>query len=163
MSMLVHLRFIPRYAWRLPPAAYRSAAILMKFAARKLDDTSSGFISGREASAMLFSLCAQTGNSYANYFEGKIVDIKHLEKIDLLTTFGVNLISQTVGIVTFCRDGEVQMRQKRSTWICPNATAWFATIAMGLRRLCRPFGEVQQDLFLSRLTIGKPDCLLEIF
>jgi hypothetical protein len=35
-----------------------------------------------------------------------------------------------------------------------NATARFVTTTMRLHRLCRPFGEVQQDLFLSSLTIG---------
>ena len=35
-----------------------------------------------------------------------------------------------------------------------NATAWFATTAMRLHRLWFPFGEVQQDLLLSCLTIG---------
>ena len=35
-----------------------------------------------------------------------------------------------------------------------NATAWFATTAMRLHRLWCPFGEVQQDLLLSCLTIG---------
>jgi len=35
-----------------------------------------------------------------------------------------------------------------------NATAWFATTAMRLHRLWCPFGEVQQDLLLSSLTIG---------
>jgi hypothetical protein len=35
-----------------------------------------------------------------------------------------------------------------------NATAWFAAIAMRLHRLWFPFGEVQQDLLLSCLTIG---------
>ena len=35
-----------------------------------------------------------------------------------------------------------------------NAAAWFATTAMRLHRLWCPFGEVQQDLLLSSLTIG---------
>jgi hypothetical protein len=35
-----------------------------------------------------------------------------------------------------------------------NATAWFVTTAMRLHRLWCPFGEVQQDLLLSCLTIG---------
>jgi hypothetical protein len=35
-----------------------------------------------------------------------------------------------------------------------NATAWFATTAMRFHRLWCPFGEVQQDLLLSSLTIG---------
>ena len=43
-----------------------------------------------------------------------------------------------------------------------NVAAWFATTAMRLHRLCCPFGEVQQNLFLSCLTIGKADCLLEV-
>ena len=33
--------------------------------------------------------------------------------------------------------------------------AWFATTAMRLHPLCCPFGEVQQDLLLSCLTIGR--------
>ena len=44
-----------------------------------------------------------------------------------------------------------------------NATAWFATIAMRLYRLWRPFREVQQDLLLSCFTIGQACCVLEIF
>ena len=43
-----------------------------------------------------------------------------------------------------------------------NATAWFATTAMRLHRLWCPFGEVQQDLLLSSLTIGQAYCLLEV-
>jgi hypothetical protein len=35
-----------------------------------------------------------------------------------------------------------------------NATAWFVTTALRLPRLWCPFGEVQQDFFLSYLTIG---------
>ena len=43
-----------------------------------------------------------------------------------------------------------------------NATAWFATTAMRLHRLWFPFGEVQQDLLLSCLTVGQAYCLLEV-
>src|SRR4051794_32553024 len=39
-----------------------------------------------------------------------------------------------------------------------NAAARFATTAMRLRRLWCPFGEVQQDLLLSCLTIGQAYC-----
>ena len=35
-----------------------------------------------------------------------------------------------------------------------NATGWFATTAMRLHRLWCTFGEVQQDLLLSCLTVG---------
>jgi hypothetical protein len=43
-----------------------------------------------------------------------------------------------------------------------NATAWFAMTAVRLYRLCCPFGEVQQDFFLSSLTIGQAYCLMEV-
>src|SRR5437016_2887524 len=43
-----------------------------------------------------------------------------------------------------------------------DTTAWFATPAMRLYRLWRPFGEVQQDLLLSSFTIGQAYCLLEV-
>ena len=42
------------------------------------------------------------------------------------------------------------------------ANAWFALTAMRLHKLWRPFGEVQQDLLLSCLTIGQAYCLLKV-
>ena len=43
-----------------------------------------------------------------------------------------------------------------------NATAWFATTAMRLTGYGALIGEVQQNLFLSSLTISEAYCLLEI-
>ena len=43
-----------------------------------------------------------------------------------------------------------------------NTIAWFAMTAMRLHKLWCPFGEVQQDLLLSSLTIGYAYCLLEV-
>ncbi len=39
----------------------------------------------------------------------------------------------------------------------------FAAPAARVRRLCRFFGEVQQDLLLSCLAVGQAYCLLEVF
>ena len=58
-------------------------------------------------------------------------------------------------------------RRRRCASLCvhiadQNKAAGRRTPAMRLRRLWRSFGEVQQDLLLSSLTIGQAYCLLEV-
>jgi hypothetical protein len=45
-------------------------------------------------------------------------------------------------------------RCRQTVNMVSNATAWFALTAMRLHKLWCPFGEVQQDLLLSCLTVG---------
>jgi hypothetical protein len=99
--------------------------------------------------------------------EGRIAD--RMPKQELLRSAVESLVTLTLGLLqggpsagsdsdrARVRDGD-----KPPYMDLPNAPARLVTTTMRLHRLWRLFGEVQQDLLLSSLTIGQAYCLLKV-